>query len=414
MNISSGKTYQINNTDVLSSTTLGGAVTNSSLTNVGTLTGGTWNANIIGAIYGGTGLSGYTTGDMLYASGTNTLSALAGGAGNNGKILTVSGGIPTWTSTSSVNFWQRNNGTVAPLNITDDLLLGATATSGAKFALMNVASGTPTASVSAGAAGGVYLTADGTLATTTKQTLTLGSASTGNVAINGFGAGVLHSNASGILSSGVVTNAELQNSSVTITAGTGLTGGGGVALGSSVTLNNSGVLSIIGATSGSAISGALTLNNAQTAGTTITIDNASTVAKGIASFNSANFSTATGAVSIATGGVGAAEIASTAVTGGTYGNANNGAAQFTVDADGRLTSASNRALDLGTGDVTGILTSAKGGTGINTSASTGVGYISAGSWSIDANALAATHGGTAQTAVAAGDLLYGSAVNQTD
>ena len=64
------------------------------ITGVGTLTAGTWNATTIGAIYGGTGLTSYTTGDLLYASATNTLSKLA--IGTNGYHLTVTSGIPTW------------------------------------------------------------------------------------------------------------------------------------------------------------------------------------------------------------------------------------------------------------------------------------------------------------------------------
>ena len=48
----------------------------------------------LGETNGGTGQSSYATGDMLYASATNTLSKL--GVGTNGYILTVSGGLPTW------------------------------------------------------------------------------------------------------------------------------------------------------------------------------------------------------------------------------------------------------------------------------------------------------------------------------
>jgi hypothetical protein len=51
-----------------------------------------------------------------------------------------------------------------------------------------------------------------------------------------------------------------------------------------------------GVTSLNGIDGALTLSNATAVGTTITIDDASTVAKGIASFNSTNFSVTAGAV----------------------------------------------------------------------------------------------------------------------
>lgn len=52
-------------------------------------------------------------------------------------------------------------------------------------------------------------------------------------------------------SSGQTSNSGLQNSSVTVTAGTGMSGGGPVALGSSVTLTNAGVTSL---TAGSGIS----------------------------------------------------------------------------------------------------------------------------------------------------------------
>lgn len=47
---------------------------------------------------GGTGLSAYTTGDLLYASATNTLSRLAIGANPNGYLLTIVGGIPAWAA----------------------------------------------------------------------------------------------------------------------------------------------------------------------------------------------------------------------------------------------------------------------------------------------------------------------------
>lgn len=43
---------------------------------------------------GGTNLTAYTTGNMIYASATNTLTTL--GIGGAGQVLTVSGGIPAW------------------------------------------------------------------------------------------------------------------------------------------------------------------------------------------------------------------------------------------------------------------------------------------------------------------------------
>ena len=51
-------------------------------------------------------------------------------------------------STGTFGHWQRANGAVIPTNITDDLLLGATSTSSAKFAFINVGGGNPTATIS--------------------------------------------------------------------------------------------------------------------------------------------------------------------------------------------------------------------------------------------------------------------------
>ena len=80
----------------LTGTTLASNVVTSSLTSVGTITTGTWNGSTIGPTYGGTGLTSYTTGDLLYASAANTLSKLA--AGTNGYVLTLAGGVPTWAA----------------------------------------------------------------------------------------------------------------------------------------------------------------------------------------------------------------------------------------------------------------------------------------------------------------------------
>jgi hypothetical protein len=65
----------------------------------GSITNTTWNGVAIGATYGGTGQTTYTTGDILYASATNTLSKLS--AGTNGYVLTLASGVPTWASTAS-------------------------------------------------------------------------------------------------------------------------------------------------------------------------------------------------------------------------------------------------------------------------------------------------------------------------
>ena len=65
-----------------------------SITTLGTIATGVWQGTVIDEVYGGTGQSSYTTGDILYASGANTLAKLA--LGNNGKILQSNGSNVTY------------------------------------------------------------------------------------------------------------------------------------------------------------------------------------------------------------------------------------------------------------------------------------------------------------------------------
>jgi hypothetical protein len=53
------------------------ATTLSSLASIGTITTGVWNGTAVGVVYGGTGLTSATQGDLLYASAANTLAVLA-------------------------------------------------------------------------------------------------------------------------------------------------------------------------------------------------------------------------------------------------------------------------------------------------------------------------------------------------
>jgi hypothetical protein len=67
----------------------------STITTLGTITTGTWNGTTIGSGYGGTGLTTYATGDLIYASATNTLAKLTAGA--DGKVLQINAsGVPVW------------------------------------------------------------------------------------------------------------------------------------------------------------------------------------------------------------------------------------------------------------------------------------------------------------------------------
>ena len=61
------------------------------------------------------------------------------GIGSASQVLTVSGGIPGWVNSSTLadSTWQRNSGAISPLNITDDLLIGAISTASAKLSVIS-------------------------------------------------------------------------------------------------------------------------------------------------------------------------------------------------------------------------------------------------------------------------------------
>lgn len=109
LTITNAKTLSVSNTLTFTGTDsssvafgAGGTVvytdvgTLSSLVSVGTITTGTWSATAIAATRGGTGLTSYATGDIIYASASNTLSKLT--AGTDGQVLTLASGVPSWAA----------------------------------------------------------------------------------------------------------------------------------------------------------------------------------------------------------------------------------------------------------------------------------------------------------------------------
>lgn len=104
-----GKIYRINGTQVLSSTALGSGVVSSSLTSVGTITTGTWNASTIATTRGGTGQTTYTDGQLLIgstASGSLSKATLTAGQNititNGGGSITIASDFPP-IANSTVN-----------------------------------------------------------------------------------------------------------------------------------------------------------------------------------------------------------------------------------------------------------------------------------------------------------------------
>ncbi len=105
----------------LTGTSLSAGIVTSSLTTVGTIGTGVWNATAIGSTKGGTGQTSYATGDILYASAANTLSKLP--AGSNGQVLTLAAGVPSWAA-------GGGSGTVTSITAGTGLSGGTITTSG--------------------------------------------------------------------------------------------------------------------------------------------------------------------------------------------------------------------------------------------------------------------------------------------
>jgi hypothetical protein len=83
------------------------------VTGVGTLTAGTWNATAINAVYGGTGITSYSVGDIVYADTTTSLAKLADVAVGNALI---SGGVAAAPSWGKIGLATHVSGTLPIAN----------------------------------------------------------------------------------------------------------------------------------------------------------------------------------------------------------------------------------------------------------------------------------------------------------
>ncbi len=107
---------------------------------------------------------------------------------------------------AGAGYWNQSLGALFPTNNSTDLLIGGNATTSAKFAFTNVASGVPTATIAGSVANvATYLTGNGNLATTNMSDLTLGGSTTGNVVINSRGSAALTANGANLTATGTFT-----------------------------------------------------------------------------------------------------------------------------------------------------------------------------------------------------------------
>lgn len=128
---------------------------------------------------GGTGISTYSAGDMLYASGTSTLSRLA--AGTSGQVLTSAGAsAPVWTTLSS--------GTVTSVNVSGGTT-GLTSSGGPVTTSGTITLAGTLIAANGGTGFATYTVGDILYASTTTALSKLSDVATGNALISG-GVGV--------------------------------------------------------------------------------------------------------------------------------------------------------------------------------------------------------------------------------
>ena len=80
----------------------------SAIVEVGVLVNGTWNADVITEVYGGTGQSSYTLGDVLYSNSSNSLAKLPGNTVATKQYLNQTGdgaisAAPAWSRISGAD-----------------------------------------------------------------------------------------------------------------------------------------------------------------------------------------------------------------------------------------------------------------------------------------------------------------------
>jgi hypothetical protein len=194
-------------------------------------TGAVTVAGTLGATNGGTAQSTYTTGDLLYASASNTLSKL--GIGSSGQVLTVSAGVPAWASAGSVSLTVGttaiSSGTSGYILYNNAGVLGNLANTGTGNNVLATSPtfttpvlGTPTSGTLTNCTGYTTANLSGSISLTTQVSGTLPVA-------NG-GTGVASATAYALLAGGTTSTGAFQSLASVGTSGQVLTSNGAGAL----------------------------------------------------------------------------------------------------------------------------------------------------------------------------------------
>jgi hypothetical protein len=152
------------------------------------------------AANGGTAQSSWTTGDLLYASATNTLSKR--GIGSNGQVLTVSSGVPTWSTPSSGSGTVTSvsgTGTVNGITLSGTVSTSGNLTLGGSLTDVVFLSGSQTITGQKTFTGSILVSVIG-LSGSNPNVITFDSGATNNIGSSGIPASNIYSSFFGVSS----------------------------------------------------------------------------------------------------------------------------------------------------------------------------------------------------------------------